>query len=91
MTLNKLKLSENKAFLEVKKDKNTLFGKVTEKELKTMPWMYGVNPVWSSIPGPYMFELSLSQKEEGSEIQKKLSIYNGNVFLIKDMNLNFFK
>ena len=90
MTLKNLS-NENKAFLEINKDKNMIFGKISMIELQKMPWMYGVNPIWSSVPEPYMFELSLSQQEKGSEIQKKLSIYNGSVYLVKNKNLNLFK
>ena len=79
---------ENKSLLEINKDKNIIYGKASMKELKIMPWMFNVNPIWSSVPEPYTFELSFSQHSKGDEIQKMLSINNGTVFLVRNLNLN---
>lgn len=80
-------LSTNKAFLDVDKDKSMIHGKATKAELLKMPWMFGVNAIWSSVPEPYVFELSFTQKDKG-EIQKRLSIHNGNAYLLKNIKLN---
>ena len=87
ITLKKLS-PENKGLLEVNKDKSIIYGKASMKELKTMPWMFNVNPIWSSVPEPYTFELSFSQYSKGTEIKKMLSINNGSVFLVKNLDLN---
>ena len=49
--------------------------------------MFGVNAIWSSVPEPYVFELFFTQKDKG-EIQKRLSVHNGNAYLLKGIKLN---
>ena len=79
---------ENKGLLELDKDNYIIYGKASMKELKSMPWMFNVNPIWSSVPEPYTFQLSFAQYGKGTEIKKMLSINNGSVFLVKNLNLN---
>jgi hypothetical protein len=85
MTLKNL--STNKDLLQLK-DKNIIYGKATMKELLNMPWMFNVKPLWSSVQEPYFFELSLTHKNKNDKIDKFLSIHNGNIYLIKDKDLN---
>ena len=82
LTLENLS-DQNKPILTIKDNK--IVGKISIDELKNMPWMTGIKLLYSSVPEPYTFELCLEKK--GQEIEKYLTVYNGNVFLINKLNL----
>ena len=79
---------ENKQFLKINKDEQMINGKASMKELKKLPWMFKVNPIWTSAPDPYTFNLIFTKSDKEKEIQKHLTINNGSVFLVKNLNLN---
>ena len=88
MTVKRLS-TDHKALLNVK-DKSILYGQATQKELEQMPWMFGVNPIWSSVPEPYEFQIHFTQNGKGEEIKKALFILNGNAVLVKNVQVGKF-
>lgn len=88
MTVKRLS-TDHKALLNVK-DKSILYGQATQKELEQMPWMFGVNPIWSSVPEPYEFQIHFTQNGKGEEIKKALFILNGNAVLVKNIQVGKF-
>ena len=88
MTVKRLS-TDHKAVLNVK-DKSILYGQATKTELEQMPWMFGVNPIWSSVPEPYEFQIHFSQNGKGEEIKKALFILNGNAVLVKNVQVGKF-
>ena len=100
MTLEQLS-SEQKGFLNIV-DNAIVFnkgGNGTElylKDLENMPWWtFKLTDVKQKLPiaspllvGPLTFKMAFKQADKNAEIKRLLSIQNGNVYLVKDHELN---
>ena len=100
MTLKHLS-SEQKGFLNVVNN-SIVFnkgGKGSElylRDLEKMPWWtFKLTDVKQKLPiaspllvGPVSFEMIFKQADKNSEIKRFLSIQNGNLYLVKDQELN---
>lgn len=100
MTLEQLS-SEQKGFLNIV-DNAIVFnkgGNGTElylKDIENMPWWtFKLTDVKQKLPiaspllvGPVTFKMVFKQADKNAEIKRVLSIQNGNVYLVKDHELN---
>ena len=100
MTLKHLS-SEQKGFLNVVNN-SIVFnkgGKGSEmylRDLEKMPWWtFKLTDVKQKLPiaspllvGPVSFEMVFKQADKNAEIKRFLSIQNGNLYLVKDQELN---
>ena len=66
------------------------------KNLEEMPWWtVKLTDIKQKLPiaslllvGPLTFKMTFTQGDKNSEIERRLTIQNGNLFLIKDYLLN---
>ena len=100
MTLKYLS-SEQKGFLNVVNN-SIVFnkgGKGTElylKDLENMPWWtFKLSDIKQKLPiaspllvGPLSFKMTFKQEDKNAEIKRSLSVQNGNLYLVKEHELN---
>jgi hypothetical protein len=100
MTLKYLS-SEQKGFLNVVNN-SIVFnkgGKGTElylKDLENMPWWtFKLSDIKQKLPiaspllvGPLSFKMTFKQEDKNAEIKRFLSVQNGNLYLVKEHELN---
>lgn len=100
MTLKYLS-SEQKGFLNVVNN-SIVFnkgGKGTElylKDLENMPWWtFKLSDIKQKLPiasplliGPVSFKMTFKQEDKNAEIKRFLSVQNGNIYLVKEHELN---
>ena len=66
------------------------------KNLEEMPWWtFKLTDVKQKLPiasplliGPLTFKMTFTQADKNAEIERRLTIQNGNLYLIKDYLLN---
>jgi hypothetical protein len=94
MTLAHLS-QDQKGFLDISDNTITFTGSIAMTELQQMPWMPNLKDVKQKMPiasplllGPFTFKLTFSQANKTKEVERRLTIQNGTICLVKDLLLN---
>ena len=94
MTLAHLS-QDQKGFLDISDNTITFTGSIAMTELQQMPWMPNLKDVKQKMPiasplllGPFTFKLIFSQANKTKEVERRLTIQNGTICLVKDLLLN---
>ena len=94
MTLAHLS-QDQKGFLDINDNTITFTGSIAMTELQQMPWMPNLKDVKQKMPiasplllGPFTFKLTFSQANKTKEVERRLTIQNGTICLVKDLLLN---
>ena len=94
MTLAHLS-QDQKGFLDISDNTITFTGSIAMTELQQMPWMPNLKDLKQKMPiasplllGPFTFKLTFSQANKTKEVERRLTIQNGTICLVKDLLLN---
>lgn len=94
MTLDHLS-TDQKGFLDISNNAIKFTGKISMEQLQEMPWMPELKDIKAKLPiaspvllGPFTFTLAFSQKIKTEAVERRLTVQNGTLCLVKNQLLN---